>query len=180
MSHDPTGYLAFQQAARAHEEMAKGTGSVVEAEIARLLHREAMKRRLQALRPPQKCVECGATIAGDQRQCARCGRARQGVKIGSQEVLNLLRFLGNYDFASVERNIQRARTWDKDQEARLKLSRSICGSGRGDLEKARKIRADRANGEMLVSLAEKYGFSRSHILKILAGKKWPEPPSGAA
>lgn len=103
-----TDYLPFLEAARGHEENARASGSLVDAELARLMHREAVNLRQAALYPPERCIDCGGTIHSDQRQCwnmvtikakrgkpraVLCGRARQGVRVGGREVANLARFM---------------------------------------------------------------------------------------
>lgn len=108
MKPSPSDYLPFLEAARGHEANARASGSLVDAELARLMHAEATRLRLSALYPPERCIECGGTIHSDQRRCwnmvtkkskrgkpraVLCGRARQGVQLGEREVANLARFM---------------------------------------------------------------------------------------
>ncbi len=61
--------------------------------------------RQAALHPPQKCIECGHTIAPEQMQCPRmgCGRARQGVQLTRAQIENLARFFQTYSMESADK-----------------------------------------------------------------------------
>lgn len=119
MKPSPSDYLPFLEAARGHEANGRASGSLVDAELARIMRAEASRLRLEALYPPERCIECGGTIHSDQRQCwnmvtkskrgkprtVLCGRARQGVQIGEREIANLARFMSGALYTKITKEI---------------------------------------------------------------------------
>lgn len=169
----PSDYLPFLEAARGHEANARASGSLVDAELARLMHAEATRLRLGAAAPPERCIECRGTIWPHERLCSKCGRARQGVKLGTRHVINLVRFFEGYDFASAERTLARMSL------VRAKRSRSPSpfprgGAPRLTLEIARSVRA-RAAQEPLGAIAASLQVSVDQVRRIVRGERWPEP-----
>lgn len=173
----PSDYLPFLEAARGHEANARASGSPVDAELARLMYAEATRLRSEALYPPERCIECGATIHSDEVKCGACGRARQGVKLGTRHVVNLVRFLDGYDFAAADKYrarqqsaaTVRARKWKAAHPRLTEGKRHKMG-----LHAARAIRAALAEGETFEAVAAARGVSVSVVRKIAKGRIWKE------
>lgn len=99
----PSDYLLFRQAADDHERLATLTGCAEQMGLARELRRRAVEVRWAALHPPQKCIDCRATIAPEEMQCRHCGRARQGIRLTRDQIENLARFFQAYDFSAAQK-----------------------------------------------------------------------------
>jgi hypothetical protein len=166
-------WKAFRAAALEHEQIARLTGCEEHADFARRMWREATDRRLSALYPPQRCVECSAIVHSDETKCGRCGRARQGVRVNLPA---LAKFLADYDWTTLERLLASGQIAlaPKPSPADRPLKAACGPSVKLTFALARDIRARRAGGETIASLATSHKMTPQAIRNVVRGKCWRE------